>query len=160
MGTGKTAVGAILAQRLHRRLIDTDSLVEESTGLSIPSLFARFGEAYFRDRESEVIASLGRFPAGTLIVSTGGGALLRESNRELLRQNGVLVLLTASPLAILRRVTKTGERPLLVGPGARQKIIRLLKDRKECYSKYDLKFDTTGRTPQRVARDIIRELGL
>ncbi len=159
MATGKTVVGRVLAGRLGRRFLDTDCLVEERTGYSIPYLFEHFGEEKFREREAEVIASLKEYPPGTLVVATGGGAILREENRRIFRGWGVVVLLTASPPAILRRVRRQGGRPLLQGKGARNKVLVLYREREPYYRECDLSVDTTGRVPERVAAEISRKLG-
>lgn len=158
MGTGKTAVGRILAARLGRRFIDTDRLVEERAGLSIPLIFERFGEGWFREREAEVVASLTGHPPGALVAATGGGAVLREENRRVFRECGVVVLLTASPEAILRRVRREGGRPLLCGAEARERVLFLLREREPYYRECDLAVDTTGRSPARVAAEIARLL--
>ncbi|MEW5785659.1 MAG: shikimate kinase [Bacillota bacterium] len=158
MGTGKTAVGEVLARRLKRRFIDTDAAVETLAGLPVPLLFERFGETYFRDRESEVIAGLARYPAGSLIVATGGGAVLRETNRLCLQRCGVIVLLTASVRAIVRRTAGAGGRPLLYGAKPGERVRNLLETREPYYRQCDLLVDTTGKTPSRVAAEIIKKL--
>lgn len=159
MATGKSAVGRELAARLERRFVDTDALVEEAVGLRIPEIFRVHGEAYFREQESAVIAGLGRFPPGSLVVATGGGAVLRESNLEHLRRHGLIILLTASVRAVLRRTGRTAGRPLLPGGGNRRRaVLALLQEREHCYRRCDLAVDTTNKRPPRVAAEIIRHL--
>lgn len=159
MGTGKTAVGQNLARRLGRRFIDTDMLVEELTGLTVARVFELHGEPYFRQRESEAVEMLGSHPPGTLVVATGGGAVLSESNRSSLRRHGLVILLTASVQAIIRRTHSGAERPLLAG-GRRQSetVAALLKVREPHYRDCDLAVDTTGKTPARTAAEIIELL--
>lgn len=159
MGTGKTAVGEILALKLNRTLVDTDQMIEEKTGFTVTQIFQRLGEQYFRDRESEVICNLGQFPPGSLVIATGGGVVLREENLKLLSQNSTIILLTASPRAIMRRVSKTGQRPLLAGPDSAEKIRIMLLEREKYYRNYLLRIDTTGRTPRQVARKIMGYIG-
>ncbi len=159
MGTGKTAVGQALAERLGRRFLDTDRLVEEGAGLSIPHLFDRFGEEWFREREAEAVASLKDHPPGTVVAATGGGAVLREENRRIFRECGVVVLLTASLEAILRRVQRQGGRPLLRAAQVRERVLFLCREREPYYRECDLAVDTTGRTPARVAAEVVRRLG-
>jgi shikimate kinase len=159
MGTGKTVVGKILAWRLARRFLDTDAQVERLSGLTVPEIFARHGESYFRDLESEVIESLPRYPAGSLVAATGGGAVLRENNRRLLRRAGVVVLLTASPAAILSRVGGDAGRPLLAeAPVPVDAVLSLLKSREPYYLECDFKIDTTDKKPSRIAEEIMTGL--
>lgn len=158
MGTGKTAVGEILAAALNRSLIDTDRLIEEKTALTVLQIFKQHGEAYFRDQESAVIAGLGKYPSGSLVIATGGGAVLQEKNMKLLSENGLIILLTASPRAILRRLSKTSQRPLLAGPGTAEKIKAKLLEREQYYRHYSFRVDTTGLAKKQVARKIINYL--
>lgn len=155
MGTGKTTVGYILASSLKRTLIDTDQMIEEKTGLTVSQIFVQHGESYFRDLESELILKLKQYRPGSLVIATGGGAVLRGRNLKILSENGVIIALTASPSAILRRISKTNQRPLLAGEGAVEKIKTKLREREQYYRQCSFQLDTTGRTPQQVAREII-----
>jgi shikimate kinase len=154
MGTGKTAVGEILAYALDRHFVDTDRLVEERAGCTIAELFSKYGEAYFRDRESEAILSLTDFQPGTLVVATGGGAVLREHNRSALSREGLIVLLTATPLAIKRRTAKNNSRPLLA-ENSTAKISAMLQEREIVYNACTFSIDTTGLTARQVAGKIL-----
>ena len=154
MGTGKTAVGEILAHALGRRFVDTDRLVEETAGLTVAELFSKYSEAYFRDRESEAIISLNRYQSGTLVVATGGGAVLRAENRLALSRNGLIILLRATPRAIKRRVAKNAHRPLLAENSA-TRISSLLQERESVYRDCTCSIDTTGSTARQVARKIL-----
>lgn len=159
MGTGKTAVGLILARRLKKRFLDTDALVEQLTGLAVPEIFELHGETFFRDRESAVIAALDRYPPGSLVVATGGGAVLRKRNRQILQRSGFVVLLTASPAAILRRIGSDPGRPLLRGSNSpAEMVLFLLKKREPYYRGYQLKVDTTAVSPAKAAAEIIARL--
>lgn len=159
MGTGKTAVGKILARRLERRFVDTDRVIEELTGLTIPCIFDIHGEDYFRDRESEAVEMLNSYPRGTLVAATGGGAVLREINRQNLRRHGLIILLTASVRAIVRRTHGDTDRPLLLcGRRRRENIEELFRQREPCYMDHDLTVDTTGKSPASVAAAIIKLL--
>lgn len=154
MGTGKTAVGEILAHALSRCFVDTDRLVEETAGFTVAELFSKFGEAYFRDRESEVILSLTRYQPGTLVVATGGGTVLRAENRLALSRNGLIVLLTATPRAIKRRVAKNVHRPLL-DENSTARISSMLQERELYYRDCTFSIDTTGLTVRQVASKIL-----
>ena len=116
MGTGKSAVGRVIARRTTLRHLDTDVEIERAAGKTIPEIFADEGEAAFRAREtaflSELAASLTQ--GDEIILSTGGGTPLREENAALLKQIGNVVWLNVSPDAILARVAHSlHERPLL-----------------------------------------------
>ena len=114
MGTGKTSVGQKLAQRLERPMIDTDDIIGEDSGMDIPDIFARYGEAYFRDLESAAVRKAANLE--NHVISTGGGVVLRESNLEMLKRNGVVFCLTATTEEIWRRVGRGTHRPLLQAP--------------------------------------------
>lgn len=159
MGSGKTLVGRELAALLDRTFIDTDRVIEEKTGLAISELFAGQGEACFRQWEEEAVKSLFDFSPGTLVVATGGGTLISPANMNNLQKMGLLILLTATPLALLRRINRQGGRPLLNHTSRpAEKIAALLAGRAVYYSCCDLVFDTTGKTAGRVAREIARML--
>ncbi len=95
MGCGKSTCAALLGKRLGRTVVDTDTMIEEQTGRSIPELFAAEGEAYFRDLETQLCRQLAE--QQNLIVATGGGLPLREENRELLKKNGIVFWLKRDP---------------------------------------------------------------
>jgi len=158
MATGKSAVGKELARRLGRTFIDTDSLIEDLSGMTVAQIFDRHGEEHFRERESEAVIRLNDYPAGSLVVSTGGGILLRRENRRQLKKKSLLVLLSASAQEILRRALKDGGRPLLEGPDPQGKIEELLAQRKDIYSGAVVQVDTTGQTVSGVADEIIDAL--
>jgi len=155
MGTGKTVVGELLARSLKRDFLDTDNLVEKKTGLSVPEIFKSLGEEYFRDRESEVLENLREYKPGSLVVSTGGGIVLREKNRKIMQEIGIIILLTASPDEILRRTGGSEDRPLLAGNDPAQKVTSLLQEREEHYRHCEVRVDTTGMAPIQVARKIM-----
>ncbi|MBM4235270.1 MAG: shikimate kinase [Firmicutes bacterium] len=161
MGTGKTAVGKLLAARLGRSFVDTDQLIEQQAGCTIAAIFEKQGESYFRDLETAVIRGLLSARLGSLVVATGGGALIKAENIKLLHQMGPLLLLTASSRAILRRIKAQGGRPLLDGVKNPKKTIEvLLAERADFYDARDYRFDTTGKTAKQVAGEIIKALDL
>lgn len=144
MGAGKTTVGRGLAQALGMKFLDLDEIIEDETGSAIKEIFLTKGEAHFRDIESEAIRKLasGVYGAG-IIAATGGGAVIRQSNRDALKRWGVVVCLRASVDEILIRAGSGDERPLLADGDRRERIERLLKERAEAYSDCDLMLDTT-----------------
>ncbi len=116
MGTGKSAVGRVLARCTDFRHLDTDAEIERLAGKTIPQIFADDGEEVFRARETEFLASLAGLQAQDepLVLSTGGGTPLRAENAKLLKRTGTVVWLQVSPEAILARVARSlHERPLL-----------------------------------------------
>lgn len=110
-GAGKSAIGRRLAHRLRQRFVDSDQVVEERLGCSIREFFEREGEARFRDLEQRVIAELAADAHGVL--STGGGAVLREENRRVLRAGFHVIYLRSTPEDLYRRLRYDVKRPLL-----------------------------------------------
>ncbi len=153
MGAGKTAVGRALATALGLRFLDTDALIETELGLTIKDIFAQGGEERFRGLESDVIERLsGNVFGSGLVVSVGGGAVIRDVNRKRLKGFGYLVCLSASVDEILRRVGSKKGRPLLLQSEAkaeanpRETIETLLKEREAAYQDCDVCIDTTSLT--------------
>ncbi|MDH4037813.1 MAG: 3-dehydroquinate synthase [Candidatus Krumholzibacteria bacterium] len=155
MGTGKTAVGRILAASLGVPFLDTDDMVESETGMSVAEIFSRDGEARFRELESEACASINT--RGGAVVATGGGILLREENARRLASLGQMVLLRASVDAIVAR-TEGSTRPLLPtdtrGATLRERVAQLIEERGPVYGRVAWQIDTTERSPAEVAFEI------
>lgn len=151
MGTGKTTVGALVAEHLQRPLVDTDTIVMESTGRTIPELFDA-SEWLFRAHErSAIVVAAAHDDA---VVATGGGAVLDAANREVMRSSGTVVVLTAPAAEIIERIAdQPGIRPLADDVGA---IERLMAERAAVYSDVaDHQVDTAGKTPDRVAQEVL-----
>jgi shikimate kinase len=110
-GCGKSAIGKEVARRLQWRFVDSDQVIESRAGCTIASLFEHEGEAAFRDREAEALASLAE--DGPSVIATGGGAVLRRANRDLLRNKTVCVFLDASHDLLWKRLRRDRRRPLL-----------------------------------------------
>ena len=110
-GAGKSTLGRQLARRLRKRFVDADTELEQRLGVSIPTIFEIEGEAGFRDREEMTIAELTAL-AG-IVLSTGGGAVLRPANRERLKSSGTVVYLHAEPATLWARIRHSRNRPLL-----------------------------------------------
>lgn len=156
MGTGKTEVGRILAQRLGYTLLDADSIIEQEQKMKITEIFQRFGEPYFRDIEADVIRRLSE--RDRVVISTGGGVVLRQENMENLRKKGVIVCLTASPETILKRTSNDSSRPLLQVEDPLKRIKEMLEFRRPYYEKSDIMIDTEGKSPVEVAEEIIEKI--
>jgi len=156
MGAGKSAVARLLAQRLGFQFIDTDALITTRTGSEISDLFAQHGEAHFRDLETSALESLAMF--NRCIISTGGGAVLREENRSLMQKLGFVVLLEAAPETIFERVSRTSKRPLLKTQDPRATIAALLAEREPAYRAVaHFSIDTTTLSLEEVATRIVAE---
>jgi shikimate kinase/3-dehydroquinate synthase len=155
MGTGKTAVGRILAASLGVPFLDTDDMVESKAGMSVAEIFARDGEARFRDLEAEACSAID--VRGGAVVATGGGILLREENARRLASLGQMVLLRASVDAIVAR-TEGSARPMLPadarGATLRQRVAQLLEERGPAYGRVTWQIDTSERSPADVAFEI------
>lgn len=134
MGTGKSTIGRSLSQILSYPLIDTDQLIEKQQGRSIPKIFEEAGEDAFRDMETALLRSL--LNQSGHIISTGGGIIVREENRQLLRKMGYVIWLVASPEEIHNRTSRNNSRPLLITKDPAGTIRKLLETRiplyKEC----------------------------
>ena len=130
-GSGKTTVGRQLARRLQLPFVDSDHEIEVRIGCSIREFFEREGEARFRDIEAEVLDSLTQAPAKVL--STGGGAVLREANRQHLRERGRAVYLKSTPEELFRRLKHDSNRPLLQVADPLLKLKNLFAERDPLY---------------------------
>ncbi|MFN3480590.1 MAG: shikimate kinase [Thermodesulfovibrionales bacterium] len=156
MGTGKTEVGKILAQRFGYTFLDADSIIEQEQNMSITEIFRLYGEPYFRDIESAVLRRLAE--RDKVVISTGGGAVLRQENMDNLRKKGIIVCLTASPETILRRTSNDSSRPLLQVEDPLKKIKELLEFRRPYYERSDIMIDTEGKSPLEVAEEIMERI--
>jgi shikimate kinase len=158
MGSGKTAVGRQLAGRLGLEFVDADVAIEERTGVDIPYIFEREGEAGFRAREADVLDALTARPK--VLVATGGGAVLDRRTRERLRERGCVVYLRTSVAQQLARTRRSGRRPLLANPDPHGTLARLMAERAALYEEVaDLTVDTDGRKVKVVVEEILDRLG-
>lgn len=150
MGSGKTTVGHLVAEKLVWPFVDTDALVVEDAGLSIPDIFATEGEVGFRERESAVLARLAEEPPR--VIATGGGIVTQSRNAPLLRSLGFVVWLSASESDIYARVSRNRNRPLLQTPDPRKTIHDLLVQRQPLYESFaHLTIETHGLEPEEIA---------
>lgn len=131
MGAGKTTVGRAVARRLDRPFFDSDHEIEARTGVRIPVIFEHEGEAGFREREAQVIAEL--TARESIVLATGGGAILRPENRELLHTRGLVVYLRANPHDLWLRTRKDKNRPLLQTEDPKAKLEALYDVRDPLY---------------------------
>ena len=154
MGTGKTTVGKLLARKLNREFIDTDELIEERQGLTIPQIFDTLGEPAFRKMEADIAKELGERQG--LVISTGGRLMLDPANVKALSANGRVFCLVATPQEILSRLEsdKDHRRPLLDVPNPGEQIIELLQQRKKGYQRF-LKLATDDTQPFDITENLI-----
>jgi shikimate kinase len=132
MGSGKTSVGLKLSYKLRRPVEDTDKLIERREGCSVSEIFARRGEAYFREQETKLLEDLVR-TGHECIYSVGGGTPVRPCNRPLLRQLGTVVYLRAQPETVYERLKGDTTRPLLQCEDPLGRIRELMESRREAY---------------------------
>ena len=154
MGAGKSLVAKKLAIVLKREIVETDKSIEERERRTISEIFRDTGEPYFRKVEKEVISEVSR--KKNLIIDCGGGAVLDKDNRENLRKRGFLIYLAATPEVIYGRIKHQTHRPLLSGDMSVEKISALLQIRKPLYEQSDLTVDTSYKTPEKVAEEILK----
>lgn len=158
MGTGKTAVGEALAKKLNSKFVELDLLIERKAGKSIPEIFQQDGEVAFRELEIEATKEIAK--EKYLVIACGGGIVLNKINIDRLRQESIIVYLTASPRAILKRVSsEEGQRPLLEVDNPTQTIRELLRFRKPFYERAaDIRIDTSKLDIDSVVEQIIDKL--
>jgi len=155
MGTGKTTIGRLLAERLHVRFIDTDARIEELEGRSVAAVFAEEGEPYFRAVERRVIAEAVQTDA---VVATGGGAIVDPVNYRCMHAAGPIVCLTADPDVIFARTATDNGRPLLNNGERRARITELLAERAAAYAQADITVDTSHADVRATVDEILARL--
>jgi shikimate kinase len=155
MGAGKTTIGRLLANDLHKDFIDSDHEIEKSAGSTIPLIFESEGEAGFRQREQAIIAKL--TAQSNIILSTGGGVILNTNNCEYLQSRGYVIYLRASVNNLLAR-TAQSNRPLLK-TNPREKLTTLFKERHPLYQAVaDVTIETGGRNIRQVVAIVLKHL--
>lgn len=147
MGTGKSSVARALATRLGWRWVDTDSRIVERAHMSVRAIFARHGEAYFRQLERALAPQLAALPQ--VVISTGGGMLIQSDNLAAFTARGMVVCLNATPQAILARVGHDDTRPLLKGDW-----LQLYESRRAAYAALPYQVETTDKTVEQVSEEV------
>lgn len=157
MGSGKSAVGRCLAQRLGWSFFDTDEMIERDTHRTIAEIFNQKGEALFRDLESKAVALVSMLDQ--TVIATGGGVPLKDENMRLLEKNGAIFCLTAKPESLLQRLgSKIVTRPLLKGRDPLLAMEDLLKAREKSYRRCTHRLATDDLTVEQVADRILKFL--
>lgn len=154
MGSGKTSVGRRLACVLKRDFFDTDFEIVARTGVAIDHIFDIEGEEGFRKRETQMLKDLCEIP--NIVIATGGGIVIKEENRKLLKQDSFVVYLASSVEQLVKRTAKSKTRPLLERSTNREKTIRdLLAAREDFYQEVaDVVIDTTGKKLYAIINEI------
>lgn len=156
MGTGKSRIGWELSRRLALTFIDTDRVIERVSCMRISDIFEVYGEEVFRRYETEIVRRCRRLDE--VVVSTGGGTVMRAENRDLLKTRGPVVVLTASPETIYKR-TRRHKRPLLEIGDPTERIRQLLAERRAAYEDVaTLTVSTDGRDSSDVVEEIVEGL--
>jgi shikimate kinase len=156
MGCGKSSVGRRLSGLTGHRFVDTDEIIVQSEGRNIPEIFSRNGEDYFRDVEQRSLEKL--VGVCGIILSTGGGLVLRPANRQTLKKIGIVAWLDASPDALFERAMRSGKRPLLQTEDPRKTFDDLLSVRQEVYNlTADFRIDSTRLSHDQVAQMLLDE---
>ena len=157
MGAGKTTVGRKLCRLLSYDFIDTDQLLEERTGVSVSHIFEVEGEQGFRDRESRLLAEVSE--STNTVISTGGGMILREQNRQVMTQHGQVVYLRATLKVLWMRLKDCQNRPLLQTPNPKAKVNELIIQRGPMYTEVaDIIIDVTSDSAHKTALKISKIL--
>jgi shikimate kinase len=157
MGVGKSSVGRRLAARLSIPFIDADSEIEKAAGMTIPEIFARHGEPYFRGGEARVIARL--LESGPQVLATGGGAFMNPDTRALVKLKGVSVWLHADFDVLMRRTSKRrSDRPLLQTENPDETLRALLAEREPTYALADLTVQSREVPHEAIVADVMTAL--
>lgn len=158
MGAGKTTIGKLLADELALEFIDVDREIEARSGVDIPWIFDREGEAGFRIRESAALKELSQLDR--VLISTGGGSVLAADNRRLMSATGTVIYLHTSVDEQVRRTSRDRKRPLLQNDDPARVLAELMAVREPLYREVaDIVIDTDGRGPKLVAQDLAEQLG-
>jgi shikimate kinase len=152
MGAGKTTVGQQLGQRLRLTVFDTDEMIESKLQKKAKSIFAEKGEEAFRDYEKEVLKKV---TWENVIITTGGGIVTKQENRDWMKQKGTVFYLHCEPQELLRRLEGDQERPLLQEKEA-DDVLSLLNDRLPFYLEADYKIDTSGKAVEEIVEEIVK----
>lgn len=157
MGAGKSTISDYLSTMFAMDIVEMDQVIAEREEMSIPDIFATYGEEYFRNLETSLLIEMQE--EKNMIISCGGGVALREVNVKEMKKNGRVVLLTASPQTIYERVKDSNERPLLNGRKNVKAISELMEQRREKYeAAADIVIQTDHKTILQICEELVQRL--
>jgi len=156
MGTGKTTVGQVLAEKTGRVFYDTDTLIEKRAGMTISDIFARMGEEYFRILEHQILSEA--VNGMKKVLATGGGIVLNPKNMITMKENGIVVALKAEVDTLWERLDGATGRPLLNKNDPKNKLIQLYKNRAHLYEEAHFTIIVDHKTPLAIAEEIIKQI--
>ena len=157
MGAGKTTVGIYLARTLAVDFVDSDRMIEEKAGISIPEIFQRDGEEFFRKVEARTIMDILQ-QQKPLVLATGGGAFMNAETRAAIKEHSISVWLNAKLDTLVERVEHGTNRPLLNGINKREKLQSLITERYPVYEQADIVVDTDSNSRTIITNKILEEL--
>lgn len=154
MGCGKSTIARMLSEKCGVTQVEMDEIIVQEQDMPITEIFEKYGEEHFRDIETDLIRRLQT--SDGVVVSCGGGAVLREENRKMMKESGVIVWLTAKPETILERVKHSTNRPILNGHMNVEYIAELMEKRRECYQEAaDYQLATDGKSREEICEEIL-----
>ena len=156
MGAGKSSIGRRLATELNLPFVDADIEIESAAGMSIPEIFKAHGEPYFRSGEARVIARL--LESGPQVLASGGGSFVNSHTRALIRARGISVWLKADLDALLRRIKRRSDRPLLKTDDPEQTLRQLIAERYPIYAEADVTIYSRDVSHEAIVADIVTAL--
>ena len=155
MGSGKTTLGKILSKKLDKHFYDSDQVIEEKLGVNVPMIFEYEGEVGFREREKDILKEL--VSKQNIVLATGGGIILSESNRDLLAKNGIVIYLESHQKDLILRMKNDKTRPLLKNGNVELIIKKLCQEREPLYEEIaDFQIATKNKRIHEVVNEIIR----
>lgn len=158
MGSGKSTIAKILSEKLGVAQVEMDEQIVQEQGMPITEIFEKYGEEHFRDIETDLVRRLQEQDG--VVVSCGGGAVLREENRKMMKASGSIILLTAKPETILGRVKHSTNRPVLNGHMNVEYITELMEKRRACYEDAaDYTVVTDGKGREEICAEILNIMG-
>lgn len=157
MGCGKSTNAGCLAKMTGAEQMEMDQEIANAQRMAITEIFSKFGEEYFRDLETELLCRIEELEP--MVVSCGGGAVLRKKNTEIMKRSGKIVLLTASPETIYERVKSNRNRPILNGNMNVQYIAELMEKRRSLYeAAADITVATDGKSSKEICEEILAQM--
>ena len=153
MGSGKSSTGRYVAERMGRPFLDMDTEIERREGRSIPDIFAKSGEPFFRELERNLVRELAA--QSGLVIAPGGGIVLNPDNIRDFAATGLVINLRVSPEWVLKRVGQDPHRPLLQGADPLQRIRDLMEKRRALYAAVPYQLETDGLTPEAVGDQVL-----